>query len=217
MRTLGSCSRSIALIGLLLTGCAPAVCLVPYESSNLGFAVRYPCGWEVTDPSPCVNDPQGRPCSAVHFVSDLYAGDHQAFGKYTVIVAVYLAAGEETITDTVEYGLSPLPETMRDQLERRYLTIGVEPAIELASFPWERFGSRQIWVVHNELEYRLTFRPDMDFDSPSDAKARAAFDDFVSTFSFISVTETPTWLRPTITPVPTPTSVPSTSTSSAAG
>jgi len=139
-------------------------------------------------------------------VSDLYAGGEQVFGRYSIIVAVYQAVAAETITDTVEYSLTPLAPTMRDQLKWRYLVVGGEPAIELTSFPWERFGSRRIWVVHNEQEYGLTFRPDMDFSTPSDIKARKASDAFLHTFTFVPITQTPCWLIPTITPVPTPTS-----------
>ena len=210
-------SLSIALIGLFLVGCSPAPCLMRHNSPALGFAVEYPCGWDVTRAMPSTNDPLGRACEAVYFVSDLYAGGHQTFGKYAVTVAVCPAVGAETITDTVEYALSPLSQAMRDQLKRCYLTVGGEPAIELTSFAWEQFGSRKIWVVHNELEYGLNFRPNMDFATPSDAKARAAFDGFLRTFTFVPMTETPSWVRPTITPVPTPTSGPAASTSSAAG
>ena len=110
----------------------------------------------------------------------------------------------------MEYALSPLSQSMRDQLKPRYLTVGGQSAMELTSFPWERFGSRKIWVVHDELEYTLSFRPHMDLYTPSDTKARTAFDPFLRTFTFIPITETPSWRIPTPTPVPTPTSVPST-------
>lgn len=188
----------------------PTSCVMHYSNPALGFAVEYPCGWEVTTTTPSANDPLGRPYEVVEFVSDLYAGGEQVFGRYTITVAVCLSAGAETITDTVEYALSPLSQTIRDQLKRRYLTVSAEPAMELTSFPWERFGSRKIWVVHDELEYTFSFRPHMDFYTPSDTKARTAFDAFLRTFTFIPITETPSWQIPTPTPVPTPTSLPST-------
>jgi len=181
-----------------------------YSNPALGFAVEYPCGWEVITITPSANDPLGRPYEAVEFVSDLYAGGEQVFGRYSVTVAVCPAVGAETITDTVEYALSPLSQTIRDQLKRRYLTVGGEPAMELTSFPWERFGSRKIWVVHNGMEYTLGFRPHMDFYTPSDTMARAAFDAFLHTFTFVPITQIPSWRIPTPTPVPTPTSVSST-------
>jgi hypothetical protein len=184
--------------------------MMRYSSPALGFAVEYPYGWEITIITPSSKDSLGRPYEAVEFVSDLYAGGEQVFGRYGITVAACPAVGMETITDTVEYALSPLSQTMRDQLKRRYLTVAGEPALELTSFPWERFGSRKIWVVHNELEYTLNFRPYMDFYTPSDTKARAAFDAFLRAFAFIPITETPSWQIPTPTPVPTPTSVPST-------
>lgn len=190
----------------------PTSCVMHYSNPALGFAVEYPCGWEVITTTPSASDPLGRPYEAVEFLSDLYAGGEQVFGRYSVTVAVCLAVGAETITDTVGYALSPLSQRMRDQLKWRYLTVGGEPAMELTSFPWERFGSRKIWVIHNELEYTLNFRPHMDFHTLSDTKARAAFDAFLRTFAFVPITETPSWRIPTPTPVPTPTSVPSTAT-----
>jgi len=184
--------------------------MMHYSNPALGFAVEYPCSWEVTTTTPSANDPLGRPYEAVEFVSDLYAGGEQVFGRYHITVAVCPAVEAETITDTVEYALSPLSQSMREQLKRRYLTVAGEPAMELTSFPWERFGNRKIWVVHHELEYTLSFRPHMDFYTPSDTKARTAFDAFLRTFTFVPITETPSWRIPTPTPVPTPTSLPST-------
>lgn len=188
----------------------PTSCVMRYSNPALGFAVEYPCGWEVTTITPSTNDPLGRPYEAVYFISDLYAGGEQVFGRYSITVAVCPAVGAETITGTVEYALSPLSQAMRDQLKWRYLMVAGEPALELTSFPYERFGSRKIWVVHNELEYTLSFRPHLDFYTPSDTNARAAFDAFLRTFTFVPITETPSWRIPTPTPVPTPTSVPST-------
>jgi len=40
--------------------------------------------------------------------------------------------------------------------------------------------------------------------------ARAAFDAFLHTFTFVPITQIPSWRIPTPTPVPTPTSVSST-------
>lgn len=188
----------------------PTSCVMHDSNPALGFVVEYPCGWEVTTTTPSANDPLGRPYEAVEFLSDLYAGGEQVFGRYSITVAVCPAVGAESITDTVEHALSPLSQPMRDQLKPRYLTVGGEPAMELTSFPWERFGSRKIWVVHNGMEYGLSFRPHMDFYTPSDTKAGAAFDAFLHTFTFVPITETPSWRIPTPTLVPTPTSVPST-------
>lgn len=168
-----------------------------YSDPYLGFAVEYPAGWEVIGPT---EDPTGQSLAVVEFVSNLYAGGEQAFGKYSVNVAVTEAMGR-TVTETVEYRLSIIVPSVRERIKRRCcLMVCGEPAIELTGLPG-RWGSRQIVAIHQGREYNLTFFPYPDFNTPSDVAARAAFDAFWRSFTFIPITVLPT---PTITPVPTP-------------
>ena len=135
-------------------------------------------------------------------MSNLYAGGAQAIGKYSVNVAVRETM-ERTVTDTVEYRLSIIAPSVRKGIGRRCcLMVGGEPAMELTGFPG-RWGSRQVVVIHDGREYCLTFYPHMEFNTPSDVAARAAFDAFLRTFTFIPITVLPTPTI-TITPVPTP-------------
>lgn len=172
-----------------------------YSDPYLGFVVEYPPGWEVTDYWE-LQDPTGQSRKGVGFRSNLYMGGEQVFGKYSINVTVGEAMG--TITDTVEYSLSPIIPGVRNQIERHCcLTVGGEPAIELTGFPWGRWGSRQIAIVHGERAYWLTLYPyNLQFNTPSDIAARGAFEAFLRSFAFIPVTVLP---APTITPVPTPT------------
>jgi len=117
-----------------------------------------------------------------------------------------------TLTETVEYNLSPIvsPEIRNTIKQRCCFLVGGEPAMELTGFLYERWGSRKLLVFHNGLQYWLSFRPyGMQFDPPSDVAAREAFDLFLRTFTFIPVTpypivpQSPVPTHP-ISPVPTP-------------
>ncbi|MCX7681656.1 MAG: hypothetical protein N2508_06805 [Anaerolineae bacterium] len=176
-----------------------------YSDPYLGFAVEYPFDWEVTEYRELPN-PAGQPLTGVEFRSHLCMGEEQVFGRYTVNVSVGEAGG--TVTDTVEHRLSPIVPQFRAQIETHCcLTVGGELAMELTGFPGARWGSRWIVIVHDERAYWLTFYPyNVQFNTPSDIVARAAFDAFLRSFTFIPVTVLPT---PTISPVPTPTSRPS--------
>jgi hypothetical protein len=183
--------------------------LVHHGNPALGFAVDYPRDWEVTDPIERV-DPLGEASTATEFRTNLYGYAHQAFGKYVAIVTVKASEGR-SLTETVEHSLSPIVPSMREGIEITCcLNVGGKPAMEL-HLPWPmggRWGTREIVVVHEEREYRLTFYPRSTLDgvTPSDAAARAAFDTFLRTFTFIPVTATAAPPRPTVTPAPTPTS-----------
>jgi hypothetical protein len=182
----------------------PTLSVVRYSSSALGFAVDYPRDWQVTEPTAQV-DPSTRSWYVVEFVSNLYAYGGQAFGRYSVGVAVGESIGG-TLTETVAYSLAPIVPQFRDQIERRCcLEVGGEPAMELVGFPLTRWGSRQVVVLHDDREYRLTFYPQIGLDGStlSDVTARAAFEAFLRTFTFIPITAPPP-VTPTITPVPTP-------------
>lgn len=183
----------------------PTARMTRYSDPYMGFAVEYPLDWEVTAHQESQN-PAGKPFIGVEFRSNLRMGGEQVFGKYVIYVAVGEAAG--TLTDTVELSLSPIVPEFRNQIERHCcLTVGGEPAMELRGFPWGRWGSRRIVVVHDGRAYWLTIYPyDVQFNTPSDIVARAAFDVFLRSFTFIPVTVLPT---PTVTPVPTPTPQPS--------
>jgi hypothetical protein len=182
----------------------PTLSTLRFTDPYLGFAVEYPLGWEVTDHFEG-QDPTGQSWTGVGFSSDLYLGGEQALGHYGVDVTVGDPGGN-TLTDTVAYRLSPILPGIGDEISRQCcLLLDGEPAMELTGFPWERWGSRQIVAIHNRREYRLTFHPyNMQFDTPSDVTARAAFAAFLHTFTFIPITVRPT---PPITPVPTPTSL----------
>jgi hypothetical protein len=173
----------------------------------LGFAVDHPVGWEVRAPAERI-DSLAETWSVVQFRTDLYGYGHQAFGRYVVTVAAGDSKGR-SLTDTVEYSLIPIVPAMREGIGRNCcLDVGGEPAMELV-LPWPvggRWGSRQVVVIHDGWEYRITFYPlrALDGATPSDAAARTAFDTFLRTFTFILVTATATPSRPTVTPVPTP-------------
>jgi hypothetical protein len=183
----------------------PTTSVVRYSSSVLGFAVDYPRGWLVTKPAAQV-DPSMRSWYVVEFVSDLYAYGEQAFGRYQVGVAVGESVGG-TLTETVTSSLSAIVPQLSDQTEKRCcLDVGGEPAMELVSYPLTRWGNRQLVVLHDHREYRLTFYPQIGLggNTPSDVTARAAFEGFVRTFTFVPVTAPPPRATPTVTPVPTP-------------
>jgi hypothetical protein len=201
-------------ISAAMLACGPARSAVPaeptssvvrYSSSALGFAVDYPDGWQVAETTAQV-DPSMRSWYEVEFVSDLYARGEQAFGRYKVQVAV----GERvrgTLTETVTSSLAAIVPQLRDQIERRCcLEVSGEPAMELVGYPLTRWGSRQLVVLHEDREYRLTFYPQIGLDStsPSDVTAGAAFEAFLRTFTFVPVTAPPPRATPTVTPVPTP-------------
>jgi hypothetical protein len=201
-------------ISVAILACGPARSAVPaeptpsvvrYSNSALGFAVDYPGGWLVTEPTAQV-DPSMRSWYVVEFVSDLYAYGEQAFGRYSVTVAVGESVGG-TLTETVTCSLAPIVPQFRDQIERRCcLEVGGEPAMELVGFPLTRWGSRQLVILHDDREYRLTFYPQVGLDgsSFSDVTARAAFEAFLRTFTFVPITAPLPRATPTVTPAPTP-------------
>jgi small-conductance mechanosensitive channel len=182
--------------------------LVHYSNPALGFAVEHPARWEVTA-LPGYVDALARPWSAIEFRSDLYGYGEQVFGRYVATVAVGDSTGR-SLTETVEYSLSHIVPSMREGIDWTCcLKVGGEPAMELL-LPWPmggRSGSRQLVVIHDGREYRLTFYPRRTLDgvTPSDAAARAAFDTFLRTFTFVPIAPTATLLRPTATPATTPT------------
>ena len=181
--------------------------LFHYSSPTLGFAVDHPATWEVTTLAGYV-DALAQPWSAIEFRSDLYGYGEQVFGRYVASVAVADSMGR-SLTDTAEYGLSPIAPSMREGIEWTCcLEVGGEPAVELL-LPWPmggRWGSRQLVVIHDGREYRLTFYPlrTLDGATPSDAATRVAFDTFVCTFAFVPIAETATPPGSTVTPAATP-------------
>ena len=206
----------LLLLGMSIALCAcgparsakpitPTLAMVRYSNSALGFAVECPRDWQVVVPA-AHTDPLMRSWNVVEFVSDLYAYGEQAFGRYSVRVAVSEGIGG-TLSETVAYNLSPIVPPARDQIETRCcLEVGGEPAMELLGFPPMRWGSRQIVVLHDGREYGLTFYPQVGLEgsTSSDAAARAAFEAFLHTFAFIPVMVTSPPTTPTATPAPTP-------------
>jgi hypothetical protein len=174
----------------------------------LGFAVEYPSDWEVVAPKTSV-DELGRSWTMVEIQSALHGYGEQAFDEYSISVRTGPGLGR-TLTETVESMLSPVAAGYRDAIERRCcLRVGGEPAIELLGFPPTRWGNREIVLLHEGREYRLDFYPQqgLDGNTPADAKARAAFETFLRTFTFVPITSTPLPATPTLAPVPTPTPV----------
>ncbi len=199
---------AVALFLLLAGGCRQPATPAPdmqttqmasYHDSFLGFAVEYPAGWEVA-PLP-FEFLWTQPATGVEFHSNLSMRGEQAFGRYSISVAVVEAHG--TLTETVRYSLAPVVSEVRDRITQHCcLTVGGEPAVELEGVPWGRWGCRQIMAVHDGRAYWLTFAPfQPEADTPSDSAARAAFAAFLRSFAFIPASVSP---APTITPVPTP-------------
>jgi hypothetical protein len=185
----------------------PTLSVVRYRDSALGFAVDYPDGWQVTGPLARI-DPSMREWYVTEFVSDLYAYGEQAFGRYSISVAVGEGMGG-TLTETAAYSLSPIVPQAREQIETGCcLEVGGEPAMELVGFPLTRWGSRRVVVLHDGREYTLTFSPQIGLDgsTPADVTARAAFDTFLRTFTFIPPTAPlPSTFAATPAPTPMPT------------
>ena len=178
----------------------PLGSLVQYSDDGLGFAVQVPCGWEIARSQELQGIAGFR--GGVWFQSNLYAHDSQAFGRYSVSVGVR-EARFGTLTDTVEYSLSPIVPEVRERITQQCcFEVGGEPAIELTNMPGERWGSRVLIALHDGRMYSFRFYPyEFYFDFPSDAATWEAFDLFLRTFTFIPVTPYP--LVPQ-SPVPTP-------------
>jgi hypothetical protein len=180
-----------------------------HSDSVLGFAAEVPGDWQVTVPEQ-QSDELGRSWTAVEFVSPVYALGYPPLDQYHFRVAMAESMGG-TLTETVEFGLSSLSPDFRDQIEMQCcLTVDGEPAMELLDYPPTRWGNRQLVILHEGREYRLTFYPQMGISASSEAgiAVRQVVERFLRTFTFLPVTITPVPPLPTITPVPTPTSPP---------
>ena len=180
-----------------------AALLLHYRDPALGFAAEVPAGSETGDHTVTI-DALGRSWSSVEFRSGLYPYGHQAFDRYSIQVQAAPSLGG-TLTETVELSLGPLTPAYRDQVQMRCcLTAGGEPAIELLYYPPTRWGNRQIVVLHEGWEYRLSFYPlaGVPPATPGGVEAQLAFDTFLHTFSFLPAT--PPAHAPTATPAPTP-------------
>jgi hypothetical protein len=184
--------------------------LVHYRDPVLGFAVDHPADWVVAPLAEGLG-PLVEASSAIQFRTNLYGYGHQAFGKYVITVSVGDSEGR-SLTETVEHSLSHVVPSAQEGVETTCcLTVGGEPALEQLFLSWPmggRWGTRRLVVIHDGRAYWLTFYPlhMLDGVTPSDAAARAAFDTFLRTFTFIPVTATATPARSIVTPVPTPTS-----------
>ncbi|MBN1139544.1 MAG: hypothetical protein JXM73_23410 [Anaerolineae bacterium] len=200
----------LAAIGGLVCACGPArdatpntLPVVRYQDTALGFAVDYPADWQVSG-STAQSDPTMRLWHVVEFLSELNAHGEQAFPTYSVKVAVGEPAGA-TLTETVAASLAPVAPSLRDQIETRCcLEVGGEQAMQVVNH-LTRWTSRQVVVLHSGHEYNLTFHPlvGLDLESAADNTARAAFERFLDTFTFIPITTTPP-VTPAVTLTPTP-------------
>jgi hypothetical protein len=179
-----------------------------YTDSILGFAAEVPSNWETGDRTEYL-DPLGHPWSCVEFRSELHAYGHQAFNQYGIRVHAGPSLGR-TLTEAVQLSLSSLAPGFRDQVQTHCcLRVGGEQATQMLNYPPTRWGNRQIVVLHEEREYHLDFFPltGLTTATPAGVEAQVAFETFLRTFSFIPITATPSLPAPTVTPVPTPTSL----------
>ncbi|HEY4720264.1 MAG TPA: hypothetical protein VII92_00340, partial [Anaerolineae bacterium] len=185
-----------------------------HSNPDLGFAVDYPDDWTVASyASPPDSDPLGRSWSQVKFLSNLYAYDDQAFGFYYIEVEVTDSLGK-TLTETVDYELSPIVPEVQSRIVRDCcLIIGGQGALALTNLPGYRWGARQLIILYGGREYRLTLAPQdsLSSDRPSDVRARIAFETFLKTFTFISSPQplpsrtlkpSPAPIEPTLAPPP---------------
>jgi hypothetical protein len=189
-----------------------AVPMLRYSDAALGFAAEVPSNWAIGDHTD-YQDPLGRWWSSVEFRSGLHAYGHQAFNQYGIRVQAGPSPGS-TLTETVELSLSPLIPAFRDQVQMHCcLAAGGEQAMELLNYPPTRWGNRRIVVLHGGWEYRLDFFPlaGMTTSTPAGVEAQVAFETFLRTFAFVPITVTPEPPAATITPVPTPTRLPTSS------
>jgi hypothetical protein len=177
-----------------------------YSNPLLGFSAQVPGDWEVTGLEQQL-DAEGRAWTAIECLSPDYALGYPPLDQYRFTVAMAESTGK-TLTETVEVSLSTLVPTVQGQIERHCcLSVGGERAMELLGFPPTRWGSRQLLILHDGREYRLTFYPQMGISAESEAgiAAQHVVETFLRTFAFVPITVAPTLPAPTITPVPTPT------------
>lgn len=176
-----------------------------YRDPSMGFSVQYPGDWQAAGPNQLV-DALGRAGMAVEFASPLQAGGPPDLNQYRFDVGLTESAGQ-MLTETVELNLSRLVPAVREQVQVHCcLTVGGEQAVELLYYPPTRWGNRQVIVLHEGWEYRLSFYPlaGMTAATPAGAEAQVVFDTFLRTFSFLPTTATPNRSMPTVTPISTP-------------
>jgi hypothetical protein len=143
-----------------------------YIDAAAGFAVDYPSVWQVTRPM-YHSDDLGRSWMTVEFTSPLYACGHPAYDRYTIRVAVAERVSE-TVTETANLSLDPLPPGLRDQVRSHCcLAVGGEKGLELLGFPPTRWGNRQLLILHEGWEYRLDFYPQTGLMAETEAAATA--------------------------------------------
>jgi len=185
---------------------APA--MARYESPNLGFALDYPAAWRLHEYAGGTGLQGQRTLGGVGFTSDGYAGDSQAFGRYAIGVTVSDAGGR-SVAEAVEAWLAPIDPGYRARVEQQATTLAGELAVELSGLPGERFGARQVWVIHGGRLYVVGISPAReDLSTPADVAARAAFEACLRGFAFIPATQTPVPPTAVATPAPTPTAGP---------
>ena len=176
-----------------------------HRDPAMGFTAEVPADWAASDRTEAI-DTLARTWSGVEFQSELHPYGDQAFDRYTIRVYAAPSVGD-SLTETVELSLRSLIPAYREQVQMHCcLTVGGEQGVELLNYPPTRWGNRQIVVLHEGWEYRLSFYPlaGMTTATPAGAEAQVAFGTFLHTFSFIPIIATPSLPTPTVTPVPTP-------------
>jgi hypothetical protein len=175
-----------------------------YTDPTLGFSVSLPHHWKASG-SRESQDPLGRLWSAIEFSGDLRPYGEQVFGSYGIRVEV-ASMVSDTLTGTVELGLSPLPPELREQVQILCCrNVGGEEAVEMLNFPPTRWGNRRVVILYQGWEYHLDFYPlaGLSTSTPSGVQAKITFDAFLQSFSFLPVMDMPGGLAPVVSPAPT--------------
>jgi hypothetical protein len=194
-----------------------------YSNSSLGFAVDYPSNWQVTQRyvgsyrGYTPDSYEAHESYVVEFTTGLYPSTAPS-EEYLVQVSVTLgddSSLEELEAQALSAGKPHLLERTHSQ---GYRTVGGERAAEILVEPGLSFlpgelpttatpppdpGRRKILIAHSGQAYTLVIMPD-PYSAPED-EAQAVFDDFLSTFTFVPITATPTPPHPPISPMSTPT------------
>lgn len=111
---------------------APEAAFVEYQHPVLGFSLRYPAGWAVSDAA--CTDPQSRAGSGVEIRR---AGSSVIAGGVLVRLAQ-----RESLAASIDYGLEPLG-ALAGGVARRDTLLGGLPAVELTGKHLMRQGVRR--------------------------------------------------------------------------
>ncbi len=150
-----------------------------YSDPALGISFTYPSNWEILPRSP--ESPAGVTLHA----------PPQGSGPEPVIFAITVdeqTSSENSLDAVVEQQLAQVPEELRSGIEQRSLTVGGEPGEEIIGLP-SQAGALETLVLHKGQLYLIILQPyDENNDSlrPLLAAAKAAYDQVLSTFKFLT-------------------------------